>query len=483
LVKQSIIFRADGNHTIGLGHISRCIALAELLRPSHKVTFAVQNPDEGLVDVLKKIADEIIPLPTVDPASADFRQELDPYLKGDEIIVLDGYSFTAEYEKGLKANSRAVVTIDDIPSRHFYADVIFNFCGSIDPRQYAKEYYTQIFLGLPYVFLRSPFLQRPPAKQLNNRLLLNMGGTDPRGATRKVIEQLIGLPFRGEIEIVIGNTFRDAEGLRRLISPHPHITLHQGLNAYDMYEVMSRCSIAILPPSTVALEFLSTGGFVFLYQTADNQQLLKKYLLDLKLAQDYEETRSLNVESQLWQEILSRQKIIFDGLSSNRVLAVFSNLTRGSQLTLSRATVNDIALCFEWANDPETRQNSYSTGMITWEHHVAWFEKKLVDPGSYYFIASLGGNKVGQIRFDQTRDAGTYQISYLLDKAVRGKGLSHFLLTKGVGLLQVLDKPRKIVGFVQKKNVSSIKAFQRAGYESSVSTEYIDSFKFELSLN
>lgn len=53
-VKPKIRFRADGGKEIGLGHIYRMIALSNLLEDDFDVSFIVQDPDQVVIELLKK---------------------------------------------------------------------------------------------------------------------------------------------------------------------------------------------------------------------------------------------------------------------------------------------------------------------------------------------------------------------------------------------------------------------------------------------
>jgi UDP-2,4-diacetamido-2,4,6-trideoxy-beta-L-altropyranose hydrolase len=58
-------------------------------------------------------------------------------------------------------------------------------------------------------------------------------------------------------------------------------------------------------------------------------------------------------------------------------------------------------LLWQWANDPQVRNASFSSGPISWETHVAWFNDKISIPRAEMFIAEdERGIPVGQIRFD-----------------------------------------------------------------------------------
>lgn len=485
MAKQKIIFRADGNSKIGFGHISRCLALAELLSKDHYICFAIQGPNQDLLDNLKKVVNEVVVLAHSEPSTHAFLTELDSHVTGEEIIVLDGYHFNTAYEENLKKSARAVVSIDDIPNRHFVSDLVFNFCGALSARDYSREFYTQLFLGFEYVFLRLPFLRSfPENKKFNNHLFLNMGGADSGNETLKILNELIAIEYSGEIEVVIGNNYPHLTSLGPILKNRDSILINQGLTAEEMFNCMNRCALAIVPPSTVALEFLSTGGLTFLHQTASNQAFQKSYLIDSKLAFDYAAFKSIGLTNPepLFQRCMKVQKNVFDGSSMSRVQKIFSELGLSCQLSLRRVTTNDIRQCFKWANDPEARKHSYSTGSIPWEDHVQWFDGKMANANCFYFIAEIENSSVGQIRFDFLEDEDAFQISYALDQQWRGKGLSYYLLTRGIQKLNLLTPLKMIIGYVHKTNAASVKAFQKAGFTMFLSKSYPDSFKFELSV-
>ena len=78
---------------------------------------------------------------------------------------------------------------------------------------------------------------------------------------------------------------------------------------------------------------------------------------------------------------------------------------------LRRATTQDIKLLFKWANDSETRKNSFNTNPISWEEHQAWFARKIADDKSEIYIFMDFFVPVGMVRLD-FEDEHTAVISY-----------------------------------------------------------------------
>ena len=88
--KKKIIFRADGNSQIGLGHVMRCLALGEMLKNNFDLFFAIQEPSLPIIQLLENESFKIAEL----PKTLDFKvdsENLMLLLDGSEIVVLDGY--------------------------------------------------------------------------------------------------------------------------------------------------------------------------------------------------------------------------------------------------------------------------------------------------------------------------------------------------------------------------------------------------------
>lgn len=121
MTKRKIFFRADAGAQIGYGHFIRTLALADMLRDDFDCTFYTQSPST----YQQREADKVCPLVSLPSDDSKFERFLE-YLIGDEIVVLDNYFYTSDYQKQIKDKGCKLVHIDDIHDRHFYADLIIN---------------------------------------------------------------------------------------------------------------------------------------------------------------------------------------------------------------------------------------------------------------------------------------------------------------------------------------------------------------------
>lgn len=269
--KRRIIFRADGNSRIGLGHVVRSLALADMLRNEFECVFAIQEPEETLKSQILETCDGIISLPVCAPTEDRFNYELAAYISDEEIVVLDGYSFDTAYQKNIKARGAQLVCIDDIHAYSFVADVILNQAGGVDATKYKVAPHTKLLLGPTFALLRRSFLkaskQDRSLPEGNLKLLLNMGGADPENYTLKIAQEITASESIATIEIVVGSAYKHLQELTNWLQDKPNITLHQNLDAGQMCQLMLQCPVAITSASGVAYEYATVGGILYIVQS------------------------------------------------------------------------------------------------------------------------------------------------------------------------------------------------------------------------
>lgn len=464
-MNTKILFRADGNNKMGLGHIVRSLALVRMLKSDFDCHFAIQNPPEHLLSQIKGSCDGFIQI----PESMSILEEADylceKHLTGNEIVVLDGYHFDTAYQKIIKKSGCQVVCIDDIHDKHFVADAIINHSGGIKKEQYSAEDYTEFHLGLDYVLLRKPFLEGA-----KNRLKLNahpiafvcLGGADPKNDTVKVLKELEDSRRAKQCYVVIGGSYQHRVELEKFLSKTTlEITVLENICATRMIDIMRICSVAITSPSTISIEYLSIGGELYLYRTANNQKDLFNHLIESQLAFDFKNLGMITPEQLALA--LQNQRAKLDGRSEERLLKVFRQLAQKLHYKIRRAHMGDLMTFFKWANDAQTRKQSFCQNKISLEDHKKWFLEKLFSAQSYLYLLEYDGTPVGQIRFELEEQT---VLSYSVAPEFRGRGFGNYLLEKGIDRFQKdSELTQPIIGFVKKENVPSNKAFTRLGFK------------------
>ena len=133
-------------------------------------------------------------------------------------------------------------------------------------------------------------------------------------------------------------------------------------------------------------------------------------------------------------------------------------------LKLRPVNDSDCRLLWEWVNDPTVREQSFSSGPIPWDEHVAWFAGKRQDKNCHHFIVlNAEGEAVAQVRFDIDEEA---EVGVSVDTRYRGRGYgAKALKLASRGLLSSFSITR-ISAYIKPDNTASIKAFSNSGYKS-----------------
>jgi UDP-2,4-diacetamido-2,4,6-trideoxy-beta-L-altropyranose hydrolase len=465
----TVYFRCDAGSRIGLGHLVRSLALAQLLQPTFQPHFLIRQPEPGIADQITACHFSFTALPATETYEEEARALSASFFRPGDLVVLDGYHFTTPYQQILKQQQVLLVCIDDLQAFPFVADVILNQAGGVDPARYLALPHTRLCLGPGYALLRGAFLQasqqeRPP--QPLTRLFLNMGGADPGNDTCRILQDIMAQAPDLEVEVVTGSAFAFGEALAGLVQRHPKVRVHQRLSAEAMCRLMQSCQAAILPPSSVSYEWCCVGGPLFLYQTADNQSAMRAFLLQEDLALDYAAfdtfLRQPDAATRAARYIAQQRKY-FGGQSPKNLRSVFHRLYFDHWLKVSLAQADDMMVLYDWANDPAVRANSFSQSPIPLEVHKIWFENKIKDPACLFLVARVQGRPAGMIRYDLKDGHGV--ISYLIDRDFRGKSLGAVILQKGEAALRARHPEiHTLIGHVQEANQASIISFRKNHY-------------------
>jgi UDP-2,4-diacetamido-2,4,6-trideoxy-beta-L-altropyranose hydrolase len=281
IIKQKIIFRADGGSLIGMGHFMRTLALAEMLNGSFYCVYATQKPTEYQMAQIDKVCQSRIDLPADDSHFEIFLS----LLKGNEIVVLDNYYFSTEYQKLIKSKGCKLVCVDDMHDKHYVADILINHSPVLS-KSFSVERYTRLLLGFRYPLLRKMFFTNLPKIKNDSdfsHAFICFGGSDLKNITCKIVMALLKSVKIKKISVVVGNEFQNIEALERAaLYNRSGIVLRwfKGVNANQMIAIMNEADFSIVPSSTILLEAISQNIPAITGYYVDNQKELSTALKD-----------------------------------------------------------------------------------------------------------------------------------------------------------------------------------------------------------
>ncbi|AQG80739.1 UDP-2,4-diacetamido-2,4,6-trideoxy-beta-L-altropyranose hydrolase [Spirosoma montaniterrae] len=336
-MKKKVLFRADGDAQIGLGHVMRCLALAEMLGDDYNRRFAIVQPAPEVVRLIEEEGVAVLPL------ASNQVDEFASMLEPDMVVVLDGYAFDQSYQQTVRAGARALVYIDDLVTGHQVADVVVNHAGGLTEYEYQSESYTQFCIGPHYALLRPPFFAPITPTPKEGPVFVSLGGADPSNTTVRVLEGLLAA-FRllnqiWRVHVVVGPLQQNRPAIDALKNNVRHLHILEKLNAGQMVAELTKCQLAITACSTIAYEVCAVNRPLIAIQTADNQSRLAVFLEKNALTPDVLPINAtidqianalytgLSADSAGYRELLTQnQRRYFDGRSPERFRALFERL-------------------------------------------------------------------------------------------------------------------------------------------------------------
>lgn len=477
---MNLFIRADASIAMGTGHVMRCLALAQSWQDAGgRATFAAAEITPALRERLLAEGCQVVDLTCRAGSPEDARKTsaLAAEVLADWIVV-DGYQFTGGYQRAIKDVGGRLLFIDDYGHcDHYFADLVLNQnLGAKEEFYAARETYTRLLLGTRYCLLRREFAawrewkrEIPP---LARKVLVTMGGSDPENATARVMAALRTANIENvEAVVVVGGGNPHFAELQEMASRSDFpVQFHR--DASNMAEMMCWADMAVSAAGSTCWELAFLGLPALLFDLAENQTSLARQLHQRDCAVHAGNRhfmpddlagrlRSLSGSQQLRETLSRRSRLLVDGAGARRAVAALCG--RG-QLSLRPVTAADRELLWHWANEPQVRDASFSSEPISWETHVAWFEKNTVDPGTQIFIAEeVAGRPVGQIRFNRRSD-GNWEVGVSIAQPMRGYGLAGELIERGVDLLRKNNCRASVHAWVKASNLPSIKAFERSGF-------------------
>lgn len=472
---QTIYFRANGNLSIGLGHLFRLKGIAERLNKSiHSILITDQTEGIDLSFIYNSFG-EVIQV-TSQEEEVTFFKECSSFNK---VIVVDRYDYSIAYQKEIKELGFTLIYIDDLVEGHHYADVIINQLPVFQESDYQKEEYTRVYTGLDYLLLRPEIIAKIHATkvfdtQKKKTVLVALGGTD----ASNLLPTIATLLLQNDIEKITILSSKNTPSLKE-IPLDAKISIVHNLNVNELISEVEKHQFVITSASTLALECLCIGANLLIVAIAENQLHIGQYFLDNKLSlyinntqhqEQFVEQFQLKIKELFVKEFGDNQINHLKTIRSENLTKVIEREVWIKNVKIRNALTTDVKQYFEWSNDPLVRQNSFHSNEIPWENHVKWFNSKIKDETSFlYFFETIDHQKpVGQIRIEQNEEEAIIGIS--VDKSFRNKKLTDQIISKATQeYFSTNDIP--ITAYIKKDNIASYRVFEKAGFEYWKETE------------
>lgn len=341
--------RADGNAAIGIGHIMRCLSIADAVK------------ERGTEEPVFLLADNICYNMVVDRGFAvkvlgtDYRymqtelEKLSTLLKKEDVILVDSYQVSIEYYKELGKLCKTVC-LEDMGNT-YPVDLLINY--NIYAKQLRKNYQQgctpkQVLLGVEYIPLHKTFQQNETfhVKDEVTDVMITTGGSDPWFAAGSILEAIWKESIREEnnqtynigkcnkitFHIVSGPMNQYAAQLKAFCAEKELFIVYE--NVQNMEALIKKCDVVISAAGSTIYEVCAIGVPMICFYFAENQrqgaQALAQ-LTDIVNAGDFAEDKEQVVSNiikalhrciheRAYRELLSvQERALVDGKGAVRL--------------------------------------------------------------------------------------------------------------------------------------------------------------------
>ena len=329
---KKILFRADGNEEIGYGHVIRSLALADMLKEDFECIFVTRFLNDFLENEINKICSSYILLSN---NGSKHLTEFKNMLNGNEIVVLDNYFFSTDYQKEIRSKKAILVCIDDLGDKHFVSDLIINHIDISPYKAYSMESYTKLILGIENALLRKEFFKvKQSSIDKENSLLLAFGGADFNNLTYKYLAILVRSKLNVTINVIINKKNGKFKEILQEAGNNSNVNVYCGLSANEVRSLMLRSITAILPSSTMCIEALTSGINIISGYYMNNQKYAYYYFLNSGFITGMGDLNNVQEEFLIKQVEMNLNKInknnkIIDRINSSKVnyIKIFKSLS------------------------------------------------------------------------------------------------------------------------------------------------------------
>lgn len=316
-----IVIRADANSKIGMGHVMRCLSVAEaLLKLGEEVLFV--TADDAPVPLLtgKGISYHILHTDYADMEAelpellcilqeltqqAELPEAVMPQMslqRKDIAILVDSYFVTEAYLSTLKERLTTIY-MDDIYAFSYPVDMLINYNIYGEEMGYEKDAAfadTKLLLGTKYVPLRAEFTVGAGYVQSRKELslgaanvtpaeeggiLITTGGSDSFNLAGQLLMEAMKYDALKEKEyhVISGSLNPHIGELQALAQKYENIHIH--CNVTNMSELMAESEVALSAGGSTLYELCAVGVPVIAFSFAENQEHLVQTFVKRGIAQ------------------------------------------------------------------------------------------------------------------------------------------------------------------------------------------------------
>jgi len=274
---MNIWLRCDANATVGFGHFSRCLVLAnELKKHQVQCTFLMVSAPLNIINLLSQNEHKLTTIPqslSIENSSAT--KNVDAFTQAIaepicDLLIVDHYSSNELWQNLMSPLAQYLMVLNDSGQVLNNADIIWDVALTESmPNPYHQAQH--VLLGPKYALI-SPKFQRSltvsALKKSTFQLLISIGATDPNNTNLLLVHLIISLDLGIDINILTLSENLNLTDLIALKDKHIHVFI----DTPDVANIMAKQDLIITAPGNMMWEAFNIGVPCLFIKTCKNQR-------------------------------------------------------------------------------------------------------------------------------------------------------------------------------------------------------------------
>jgi len=341
-----LAIRVDGGQSIGMGHVIRCLSLAQEIRKLGQNVLFISKFEEGIKKI-KQSEFEVLRLINKKSSSFDGfdygdKSELISETKeiiqfinkhGIKSLIVDSYNVDNEFFSSVRKKVKKLVYIDDLNAFDYDVDLIINYNANANLEDYSRiNKSVKKLLGPEYVLVREQY------RNINNQniakdvseILITSGSTDYYSTIPFFLKAIVRETDFADtkLNVVIGQGFKNIDEIKVASRDRKNIILYEDVS--DLSKLMISSDVAISSGGSTLYELCACGTPSLSYIIAQNQEksaqaLSKKGIIEClgwyhRLSTDVavQKIKSLCIDFKRRKELSAKMQEVVDGNGARR---------------------------------------------------------------------------------------------------------------------------------------------------------------------
>jgi UDP-2,4-diacetamido-2,4,6-trideoxy-beta-L-altropyranose hydrolase len=281
--RDIVVFFCNAGKDDGLGHLMRCLVLADTIHKINKssIYFLSADPDRILENKIDSLGFNFIKL----TKSLDLEDE-DNFISKNKNslawIILDSKNITTKFVNWCSTKCK-VLHFDDDKFRSFNSHIVVNNNLGVTHSDYKKNISSKLLIGPEFNTVDDSFFNLKNNSKSNQHILITLGGEDPEDVTSTLIKGLSRFLNNHPVIVVVGPANPNYENIKKIISRYaPNIDLV--FSPSKMSDYMAGAKLAITAGGVTCYELVAARIPQAIVILEEHQRALAESLVNAQTA-------------------------------------------------------------------------------------------------------------------------------------------------------------------------------------------------------